>query len=104
MCEQTLNNLGLKFEIYRMFHAIRLLEFMYLEEQTYERITLECLSTLDFHLQKKWLCDVRYYFGTLKFRIFNQNHELFVEDLGSILQLPIYGPKDVPDVFPVKQF
>ncbi|KAI5425584.1 hypothetical protein KIW84_031409 [Lathyrus oleraceus] len=53
---------------------------------------------------KKWLSDVRYYFGTLKFRVFNQYHEFSIEDLGSILRLPIYWAKDVPDEFPVKQF
>lgn len=99
-----MNDLGLKFEVDRMLHVIGLLEFMYIEAPTYECITLEFLSTLDFHLQKKWLSDERYYFGTLKFRLFNQYREFPVEDLGSILRLPIYGPEDVPDEFPMKQF
>lgn len=50
MCEQTLTDLGLKFEVYRMFHSIGLLEFMYMEVSAYERTTIEFLSTLDFNL------------------------------------------------------
>lgn len=104
ICERTLTDLGLKSEVDRMFHMIGLLEFMHFEAPTFERITLEFLSTLDFQLQRKWLGNARYYFGTLKFRLFNENHELSLEELGNILKLPIYGPKDVPDEFPVKHF
>lgn len=104
MCEQTLTDLGLKYEVDRMFHVIGLLEFMNFKASTFERITLEFLSTLDFQLQRKWLGNMRYYFGTLKFVIFNENHELTVEELGNILKLPIYGPNDVPNDFPVKHF
>ena len=67
MCEHTLNALGLKMEIYRMFHVLGMLEFMSLEAPTNECITLEFLSTLEFQLEK-WLIDTtRYYFGTLRF-------------------------------------
>lgn len=45
---------------------------------------------------------MRYYYGTLKFRVFNQNHELSVEELRHILRFPIYGPGDVPNSFNVK--
>ena len=48
MCEHTLNALGLKIEVDRMFHVLGMLEFMSLEAPTYERITLEFLSTLEF--------------------------------------------------------
>lgn len=82
VCERTLTDLGLKTEVDRMFHVIGLLEFMHFEAPTFERITLEFLSTLDFQLQRKWLGNVRYYFGTLKFCLFNENHELVVEELG----------------------
>lgn len=87
-----------------MFHVIRLLEFMHFEAPIFKRITLELLSTLDFQLQRKWLGNVRYNFGTLKFLLFNENHELTVEELGNILKLPIYGPGDVLDDFPLKHF
>lgn len=50
MCERTLTDLGLKYEIDRMFHVISLLEFMHFEAPNFERITLEFLSTLDFQL------------------------------------------------------
>lgn len=55
MCEQTLHDLGLKIEIYRMFHVLGMLEFMSLEAPTYERITLEFLSTFEFQLEKRWI-------------------------------------------------
>lgn len=48
MFEQTLNALGLKIEVDRMFHALGMLEFMSLEAPTYECITLKFLSTLEF--------------------------------------------------------
>lgn len=52
MCERTLSTLGLKSELDRMFHSIGLLDFMQREKPTYERTTLEFLSTLDFKLCK----------------------------------------------------
>lgn len=104
MCERTLTDLGLKSKFDRMFHAIGLLEFTYFEVPTFERITRDFLSTLDFQLQRRWLRNVRYYFGTLKFLLFNENHELTIEELGNILKLPIYRPDDVPDDFLVKHF
>lgn len=79
MCEQTLNVLGLKIEVDRMFHVLGMLEFMSLEAPTYERITLEFLSTLKFQLEKRWIDTTKYYFGTLRFRLFNNDHELSVE-------------------------
>lgn len=87
-----------------MFHSIGLLEFMQREETTDERINLEFLSILDFKLQNKWINGMRYYYGTLIFCLFNQNHNLSVEELGNILRFPIYGPRDVPSEFNVKNF
>lgn len=52
MCEQTPHDLGLKIEVDGMFHVLRMLEFMSLKAPTYERITLEFLSTLEFQLEK----------------------------------------------------
>lgn len=52
MCERTLTDLGLKSEVDRIFHVIGLLEFMHFEAPTFERTTLEFLSTLDFQLQR----------------------------------------------------
>lgn len=99
MCKQTLNALGLKIEVDMTFHVLGMLEFMSLEAPTYERITLEFLSTLEFQLEKRWINIKRYYFGTLCFRLFNNYHELSVEELAGILRLPLYGPRAVPDGF-----
>lgn len=99
MCEQTLNDLGLKIEINRMFKVLGMLEFMCLETTTYERITLEFLSTIEFQLEKRWIDTTRYYYGTLKFHHFNTDHELFVKELAGILRLLLYGPGAVPEGF-----
>lgn len=96
MCEHTLNALGLKIEVYWMFHVLGMLEFMSLEAPIYERITLEFLSTLEFQLEKRWIDTTRYYFGTLHFHLFNNYHELSVEELAGILRLALYGPRAVP--------
>lgn len=104
MCEQTLHDLGLKIEIYRMFHVLGRLELMSLEAPTYERITLELLSTLEFQLEKRWINTTSYYYGTLRFRIFNDYHELYVEELSSIIRLPLYGPGAVPEGFAPQDF
>ena len=87
-----------------MFHVLGMLEFMSLEAPTYERITLEFLSTLEFQLEKRWIDTTRYYFGTLRFCMINNYHELSVEELAGILRLPLYGPGAVPDGFSPKDF
>lgn len=74
------------------------------EASTFERITLKFLITLDFKLQKKWINETRYYYDTLKLWLFNQTHELSVEEIGHILQFPIYEPGDVPNDFDAKKF
>lgn len=85
MCKQTLNDLGLKIKVDRMFYVLGMLEFMSLEAPTYERITLKFLSTLEFQLEKRWINTTRYYFGTLQFLLFNNHHKLYVEELAGIL-------------------
>lgn len=92
MCEQTLSDLGLRYEVDRMFHVIWLLKFMHFEASIFERITLVFMSTLDFQLQRKWLRNVRYYFGTLKFCLFNENHELTLKSSKTSLSCPSTGP------------
>lgn len=104
MCEHTLNALGLKIEVYRMFHILGMLEFMSLEAPTYERVTLEFLSTLEFHLEKRWIDTTTYYFGILRFQLFNNYHEFFVEELAAILRPPLYRPGVVPNGFSPKDF
>lgn len=73
MCKNTLTTLAFNVEVDKMFDSIGFLDFMQREAPNYERITLEFLSTLDFKLQNKCINGTRYYYGTLKFRIFNQN-------------------------------
>lgn len=92
MCEQTLSTLGLKSKVDRFFNNIGFLHFMQRDVPTNERITLEFLSTLTFKLEKTWVEGVIYYYGTLKFWLFNQDIMLSVEDLGEILRLPVFGP------------
>lgn len=104
MYEQTLHDLGLKIEIFQMFHVLGMLEFMSLEAPTYERITLEFFSTLEFHMEKRWIDTMRYYYGTLWFRIFNNEHELYVEELAGIFRLPLYGPGAVLEGFAPHDF
>lgn len=104
MCEKTLTDLGLKIEVDRMFHVLGMLVFKSLEAPTYERITLEFLSTLEFQLKKRWVNTTRYYFGTLRFCLFNNYHELSVKELVSILRLPLNRPGGVPDGFSPKDF
>src|SRR3954467_13585408 len=104
ICENTMNTLGIKTEIDRLFHSVGMLEFMYMEASSYDRLTLEFLSTIEFKLERKWNGSIKYFFGTLKFHMFNQAHELTVEELGGVLDLPIYGPGAVPDEFPGQQF
>lgn len=102
ICEQTLNDLGLKIEVDRMFQVLGMLEFMSLEAPTYARITLEFFSTLEFQLEKRWINMKRYYYGTLRFFLFNNYHELSVEELAGILRLPLYGPGAIPNGFSPK--
>lgn len=104
MCESTLSTLGLKAEIDRMFYSIGLLDFMQTRALTNECITLEFVSNLNFKLQKKWIDGSRYYYGTLKFCLFNQNQELSEEKFGHILQFPIYGLGDIPKYYDVRSF
>lgn len=99
-----MNALGLKIEVDRMFHVLGMLEFMSLKAPTCERIMLEFLSTLEFQLEKRWINITRYYFGTLRFCLFNNYHELSVEELEGILRLPLYGPGAVPNGFSQKYF
>jgi hypothetical protein len=87
-----------------MFHTLGMLEFMQLEAPTFARITLEFLSTIEFKLKNRWNGTEKEYYGTLQFRLFNTDMELSVDELGSILKLPIVGPRAVPDTFVPAEF
>lgn len=47
---------------------------------------------------------MRYYYGTLKFRMFDQDIMLSVKDLGETLRLPVFGPGEVPHGFDFVNF
>lgn len=81
-----------------------MLEFMSLETPTCECITLEFLSTLEFQLEKRRIDITKYYYGTLLLHIFNNDHELSVEELTGILRLPLYRPGAVPEGFSPQDF
>ena len=104
ICTDTLDHLGLTTEVHRMFHSVGMLEFMQFEAPTFERITLEFLSTVEFRLKHRWTGTEREYYGTLTFRLFNNEHELTVDQLGAVLRLPISGPGAAPDSFAAGDF
>lgn len=92
LCSDTLFQLGLSEELDRMFHVLRMLEFIHCEAPTFKRITLEFLSTIEFKLKKGWTGTTMYFGGTMSFRLYNVDHELTVEQLGEILRLPPLWP------------
>ena len=63
MCDATLDELGLKEEVHRMFHNIGMLEFMQFEAPTFARITLEFLSTVEFKMRRRWTGSEMEFYG-----------------------------------------
>src|SRR4051812_34728175 len=104
MCSETLSALGLSDEINRMFHVLGILEFMHCEALTYERITLEFLSSVNFQLQSVMEDEYHCHSGTMTFRLYNEDHTLTVEELGAVLHLPIYGRGAIPSYFSPSTF
>lgn len=54
LCSDTLFQLGLLEEMDRMFHVLGMLEFVHCDVLTFERVTLEFLSIIEFKLEKGW--------------------------------------------------
>lgn len=104
MCDATLDELGLKEGVHRMFHNIGMLEFVQFEAPTFARITLEFLSTVEFKMRRRWTGSEMEFYGQITFRLFDEDHELSVEELGSILRLPVFGPGTPPDTFSAIDF
>src|SRR4051812_16499219 len=104
ICDDTLTKLGLKDEVYRMFHNIGMLPFMLFEAPTYEGLTLEFLSTVEFKLRHKWNGSELEYFGDLEFYMFGNKYTLSVEEVGAALKLPFAGPGAPPETFPACEF
>lgn len=63
MCDATLDELGLKEEVHRMFHNIGMLEFMQFEAPTFARITLKFLSTVEFKMRRRWTGSEMEFYG-----------------------------------------
>lgn len=87
-----------------MFHSLEMLEFMKFEAHTFERITLEFFSTSEFRLKHKWTSTEQEYYGTLTFRLFNNEHELTIEKLGALLHLLITSLSSLPHSFAAGDF
>ena len=104
ICESTLVKLGLKDEVFRMFHNIGMLPFMLFEAPTFEGLTLEFLSTVEFKLKHKWNGTEMGYYGDLEFCMFGNQHKLTVEEVGAALKLPSSGPGAPPETFPAAEF
>lgn len=102
LCSDTLAQLGMSEELDRMFHVLGMLEFFHYEAPTFERITLEFFSIVEFKLKKEWAGTTMYYDGTMHFMLYNVDHELTIEHLGDILRLPLYGPGAVTNSFDAK--
>lgn len=68
-----------------MFNSLGLLEFMHHKAPTYERITLEFLSTVTFKLDKRWRGSTYEIFGNMTFHLYNDDYEMTVEELGQCL-------------------
>lgn len=79
LCYDTLSQLRMSEELDRMFHVLGISEFVHCEAPTFERITLEFFSTIEFKLKKEWTWTTMYYGGTMHFRLYNVDHELTVE-------------------------
>lgn len=67
MCDATLDELGLKEKVHRMFHNIGMLEFMKFEAPTFARITLEFLSTVEFKMRHRWTGSEMEFYGHMTF-------------------------------------
>ena len=104
ICEATLNRLGIKDEVYRMFQNIGLLPFMLFEAPTYEGLTFEFLSSVDFKLRRRWNGSELEFYGNLEFCMFGNQHSLSVAEVGAALNLPISGPGHPPETFHAGEF
>lgn len=56
-------------ELDRMFHVLDILEFLNCEAPTFDRITMEFFSTIEFKLKKEWTGTTMYYGGNMHFRL-----------------------------------
>lgn len=104
VCDDTMSALGILDDVSQMFHNLGIFEFMHADVPTYERITLEFLSTVKFKLEKNWTGHVYEYFGTMSFRLYNEDYSMSVIQLGQCLRLPLVGSGAVPNDFSAGSF
>ena len=104
ICEDTLNKLGLRDEVFRMFENIGMLPFMLFEAPTYEGLTFEFLSSVDFKLRRRWNGSELEFYGNLEFCMFGNQHSLSVAEVGAALNLPFSGPGQPPETFHSGEF
>ncbi|XP_058741312.1 uncharacterized protein LOC131613680 [Vicia villosa] len=104
VCDTTTESLGIRTEIHRMFHALGLLRLMQFEAPTFERLTYEFLSTLEFEMKLRTNRLEPEHYGTLKFRMFDIDHELSLEEFGQALRVPSSGAGRAPNSFNPETF
>ena len=104
ICNETLDKLGLREEIHRMFGNLGMLEFMQFEAPTFEKITLEFLSTVEFKLRRRWNGSETEYYGDLVFQLFGEEHTMSLQEVGAALNLPSVAYGAPPETFAAAEF
>lgn len=99
VCDQTMLAMGIFDDVVQLYNTGGILNFMFNEVPTYERLTLEFLSTVDFNLERQWNGSFTEYFGTMTFRLYNEDYSLSLIELGQCLKLPLVGHGMVPSDF-----
>jgi len=96
--------LGLSEDVHRLLNKIGLLDFMLRTTPTYERITLEFLSTVEYEVHTDWERNLPMCTGAITFQLFQMEHRLMLEELGAILGIPVDGPGKLPSDFKPDRF
>src|SRR3954466_10294079 len=104
VCDVTTDCLGITTEIHRMFHALGLLRLIQFEAPTFERLTYEFLSIFEFEMKLRTNRLEPEHYGTLKFRMFDIDHELSLDDFGQALRIPSSGAGRAPNSFNPETF
>src|SRR4051812_6737245 len=104
VCDTTTDCLGITTEIHRMFHALGLLRLIQFEAPTFERLTYEFLSTFEFEMKLRTNRVEPEHYETLKFRMFDMDHVLSVEEFGEALRIPSSSAGRAPNSFNPETF
>lgn len=95
-----LNTLGIFDDVYWMFAKVGWTQFVKMKYPTYERITLEILSSIEVYVLYGQGCTE----GELTFRLFNEEHHMILAQFNMIYGFPCGGERCFPDDFREKQF